>query len=62
MTFFQRYLNKGLVERLEVVNNKWVRVKLLPGASVEGSVSLMKIINEKDNIVDILFRKLYGLT
>lgn len=33
------YLNKGIVEKLEVVNKKWVRVRLLPGQSVDGSVS-----------------------
>lgn len=33
------YLNKGLVEKLEVVDKKWVRVKLVPGQTVEGSVS-----------------------
>ena len=27
------------VERLEVVNKKWVRIKLMPGASVDASVS-----------------------
>lgn len=37
--FFFSYLSKGIVEKLEVVNKKWVRVKLLPGHTVDGSVS-----------------------
>jgi len=36
---FFSYLNKGLVEKLEVINKKWVRVKLFPGYTVDGSVS-----------------------
>lgn len=38
LNFFS-YLQKGIVEKLEVVNKKWVRVKLLSGNSVEGAVS-----------------------
>lgn len=34
------YLVRGTVEKLEVVNKKWVRVKTVPGASVDGGVSL----------------------
>lgn len=34
---FLSYLSKGLVEKLEVVNKKWVRVRLMPGTTV-GSV------------------------
>ncbi|KAL1518320.1 hypothetical protein ABEB36_001960 [Hypothenemus hampei] len=34
--FVYNYLSKGVVEKLEVVNKKWVRVRLTPGASVEG--------------------------
>jgi AFG3 family protein len=31
------YLSRGIVERLEVVNKKWVRIKLTPGnSSAEG--------------------------
>lgn len=30
-----RYLTRGTVERLEVINKKWVRVHLLPGALEE---------------------------
>lgn len=36
--FTQNYLNRGSVEKLEVVNKKWVRVKLLPGSASDGSV------------------------
>lgn len=36
--FVNMYLNKGVVEKLEVINKKWVRVKLQPGASLEGKV------------------------
>ncbi|XP_068619540.1 mitochondrial inner membrane m-AAA protease component AFG3L2 [Battus philenor] len=36
--FVNLYLNKGAVEKLEVINKKWVRVKLQPGASLEGKV------------------------
>lgn len=32
------YLNRGVVEKLEVVNKKWVRVVLSPGSTTDGSV------------------------
>ncbi|XP_034941777.1 AFG3-like protein 2 [Chelonus insularis] len=35
--FVYNYLEKGYVEKLEVVNKKWVRVRLLPGHTVDGS-------------------------
>ncbi|XP_014857981.1 PREDICTED: AFG3-like protein 1 isoform X1 [Poecilia mexicana] len=35
--FVHRYLGRGLVERLEVVNKQFVRVILVPGADAEGS-------------------------
>lgn len=35
------YLSKGMVEKLEVVNKKWVRVRLAPGNQVEGGVRQM---------------------
>ncbi|XP_033223327.1 AFG3-like protein 2 isoform X2 [Belonocnema kinseyi] len=35
--FVNSYLNKGIVDKLEVVNKKWVRVRLVPGASADGS-------------------------
>ncbi|XP_011502504.1 PREDICTED: AFG3-like protein 2 [Ceratosolen solmsi marchali] len=36
--FVYSYLNKGLVLKLEVVNKKWVRVRLIPGATIEGKL------------------------
>lgn len=36
---FLSYLARGLVEKLEVVNKKWVRVRLLPGSSSDAAVS-----------------------
>lgn len=35
--FVNSYLGRGIVEKLEVVNKKWVRVKLLPGNMTEGN-------------------------
>lgn len=35
---FNSYLAKGLVEKLEVVNKKWVRVRLSPGVSQDSTV------------------------
>lgn len=35
-----RYLDKGVVDKVEVINKQWVRVKLLPGNFVNGQVSL----------------------
>jgi hypothetical protein len=32
------YLNRHVVEKLEVVNKKWVRINLQPGSSIDGSV------------------------
>ncbi|XP_012541497.1 AFG3-like protein 2 isoform X2 [Monomorium pharaonis] len=46
--FIYNYLNKGLVEKLEVINKKWVRVKLLPGYTVDGSDSLWFNIGSTD--------------
>ena len=34
----------GQVEKLEVVNKKWVRVKLVPGTQVDGSVSSFHLL------------------
>uniref|UniRef100_A0A2A4JLH3 AAA+ ATPase domain-containing protein n=1 Tax=Heliothis virescens TaxID=7102 RepID=A0A2A4JLH3_HELVI len=36
--FVNLYLHKGAVEKLEVINKKWVRVKLNPGAALDGKV------------------------
>lgn len=38
--FVNSYLSRGIVEKLEVVNKKWVRVRLLPGNNVDGAVSM----------------------
>ncbi|XP_024868898.1 AFG3-like protein 2 [Temnothorax curvispinosus] len=46
--FIYNYLNKGLVEKLEVINKKWVRVKLLPGYTVDGSDALWFNIGSTD--------------
>ncbi|XP_076469956.1 mitochondrial inner membrane m-AAA protease component AFG3L2-like [Babylonia areolata] len=35
--FVNGYLTRGIVDKLEVVNKKWVRVKLMPGTQVDGS-------------------------
>lgn len=32
------YLGRGMVDRLEVVNKKWVRVRLNPGVTTESNV------------------------
>ncbi|CAH1780509.1 unnamed protein product [Owenia fusiformis] len=38
--FINNYVNKGVVERLEVVNKKWVRIKLQPGTQIDGSSTI----------------------
>ncbi|XP_066591231.1 mitochondrial inner membrane m-AAA protease component AFG3L2 [Prorops nasuta] len=38
--FVYTYLNRGVVEKLEVVNKKWVRVRLLPGAAMDNGDTL----------------------
>lgn len=40
MSYFS-YLNRGIVEKLEVVNKKWVRVKLSPGSSTDSTVGFV---------------------
>ncbi|OQR79443.1 AFG3 protein 2-like [Tropilaelaps mercedesae] len=35
--FVQQYLSRGLVEKLEVINKKWVRVRLHPGSGSDSS-------------------------
>lgn len=37
-TFFISYLGRGVVEKLEVVNKKWVRIRLNQGSSAEVSI------------------------
>uniref|UniRef100_A0A4D5R9X8 AFG3-like protein 2 n=1 Tax=Scolopendra viridis TaxID=118503 RepID=A0A4D5R9X8_SCOVI len=47
--FCNIYLAKGMVEKLEVVNKKWVRIRLLPGSQVEGSNILWFNIGSVDS-------------
>ncbi|XP_018331195.1 AFG3-like protein 2 [Agrilus planipennis] len=47
--FVHNYLAKGIVEKLEVVNKKWVRVKLTPGNTVDGSNTLWFNIGSVDS-------------
>lgn len=47
--FVNTYLAKGIVEKLEVVNKKWVRVRLTPGNSVEGNSVLWFNIGSVDS-------------
>jgi len=47
--FMNNYLSRGAVERLEVVNKKWVRVKLNPGSFVEGGGVLWFNIGSVDS-------------
>lgn len=46
--FTYNYLSKGIVDKLEVVNKKWVRVRLLPGHTVDGSSTLWFNIGSTD--------------
>ncbi len=34
--FITNYLSRGIVEKLEVVNKKWVRVRFSSGNAIEG--------------------------
>lgn len=36
--FVYSYLNRHVVDKLEVVNKKWVRINLQPGSSIDGNV------------------------
>ncbi|XP_067003473.2 mitochondrial inner membrane m-AAA protease component AFG3L2 [Anabrus simplex] len=47
--FVNNYLAKGVVEKLEVVNKKWVRVRLTPGNTVDGSSVLWFNIGSVDS-------------
>ncbi|KAL7641731.1 UNVERIFIED_CONTAM: hypothetical protein RMT77_007605 [Armadillidium vulgare] len=46
--FINNYLGRGIVEKLEVVNKKWVRVKLQPGSNIEGNKTLWFTIGSVD--------------
>ena len=41
--FINMYLSKGIVEKLEVVNKKWVRVRLPSGNQIDGGVRYQTI-------------------
>ncbi|CAG0880975.1 unnamed protein product [Darwinula stevensoni] len=47
--FVNDYLARGTVEKLEVVNKKWVRVRLHPGGSVDASTTLWFNIGSVDS-------------
>ncbi|XP_073976127.1 AFG3 like matrix AAA peptidase subunit 2 isoform X1 [Rhodnius prolixus] len=47
--FLNNFLSKGIVEKLEVVNKKWVRVKLATGNSYDGSSVLWFNIGSVDS-------------
>ncbi|CAI6373943.1 unnamed protein product [Macrosiphum euphorbiae] len=38
--FVNNYLNRHVVEKLDIVNKKWVRINLLPGYSTDGNATL----------------------
>ncbi|XP_065221031.1 AFG3-like protein 2 [Planococcus citri] len=48
--FINNYLARGIVERLEVVNKKWVRVKLQSGAAMDGMGTLWFNIGSVDSL------------
>ena len=43
----------GQVEKLEVVNKKWVRVKLMPGTQVDGSVSSFNLLIDDGSFLSL---------
>lgn len=47
--FVNNYLNRHVVDKLEVVNKKWVRIVLQPGSSVDGSATLWFNIGSVDS-------------
>lgn len=47
--FVNNYLNRHVVEKLEVVNKKWVRVNLQPGSSIDGNATLWFNIGSVDS-------------
>jgi len=46
--FSNSYLGRGIVDKLEVVNKKWVRVRLQPGNNIEGASTLWFNIGSVD--------------
>lgn len=47
--FVHSYLARGIVEKLEVINKKWVRVRLTPGNTVDGANVLWFNIGSVDS-------------
>ncbi|KAJ6628041.1 AFG3-like protein 2 [Pseudolycoriella hygida] len=47
--FVNSYLGRGIVEKLEVVNKKWVRVRLSPGSSTDSTGILWFTIGSVDS-------------
>ncbi|XP_063699232.1 AFG3-like protein 2 [Culicoides brevitarsis] len=47
--FLNNYLGRGIVDRLEVVNKKWVRVRLNPGVTTESNATLWFNIGSVDS-------------
>uniref|UniRef100_A0A336MU87 CSON004109 protein n=1 Tax=Culicoides sonorensis TaxID=179676 RepID=A0A336MU87_CULSO len=47
--FVNNYLGRGVVDRLEVVNKKWVRVRLNPGVTTESNAVLWFNIGSVDS-------------
>jgi len=47
--FINMYLSKGIVEKLEVVNKKWVRVRLPSGNQIDGGSTLWFNIGSVDS-------------
>ncbi|KAJ8951369.1 hypothetical protein NQ318_009305 [Aromia moschata] len=58
--FVQSYLQRGVVEKLEVVNKKWVRVKLLPGNTADGARNLenaqIEMNLEPPNFIPVIYK------
>lgn len=47
--FVTSYLSRGIVEKLQVINKKWVKVKLVPGSQVDGNNVLWFAIGSVDS-------------
>ncbi|KAG8278015.1 AFG3-like protein 2 [Homalodisca vitripennis] len=47
--FVNNYLSRGIVEKLEVVNKKWVRIRLTPGNNANGASVLWFNIGSVDS-------------
>ena len=64
--FFFSYLSRGVVDRLEVVNKKWVRVRLSPGSTNDVMVGFFDVCNIRAALATtyqcLLHRVYYGST